>query len=151
MATHPNILAWRISWTEEPGRLQSMGSQRAGHRAEQLTLLLYTYIYMYTIQYTNIIDWKTIKCSKEVKNHYSVLTGKQKDRYRHRDTDKDRHQIPRGQQSFLLISFSGSSIMIHTINNAQKHLNTNFSGPLGKNHCSHIIPWKNMQTREIYQ
>ena len=27
MTTHPNILAWRIPWTEEPGRLQSMGSQ----------------------------------------------------------------------------------------------------------------------------
>ena len=31
MATHCSILAWRISWTEEPGRLQSMGSQRVGH------------------------------------------------------------------------------------------------------------------------
>ena len=29
MATHSSILAWRIPWTEEPGRLQSMGSQRA--------------------------------------------------------------------------------------------------------------------------
>ena len=28
MATHPSILAWRIPWTEEPGGLQSMGSQR---------------------------------------------------------------------------------------------------------------------------
>ena len=28
MATHSNILAWRISWTEEPGGLQSMGSQK---------------------------------------------------------------------------------------------------------------------------
>ena len=28
MATHSSILAWRILWTEEPGRLQSMGSQR---------------------------------------------------------------------------------------------------------------------------
>ena len=28
MATHSSILAWRISWTEEPGGLQSMGSQR---------------------------------------------------------------------------------------------------------------------------
>ena len=27
METHPNILAWRMPWTEEPGRLQSMGSQ----------------------------------------------------------------------------------------------------------------------------
>ena len=31
MATHSSILAWRIPWTEEPGGLQSMGSQRVGH------------------------------------------------------------------------------------------------------------------------
>ena len=31
MATHSSILAWRITWTEEPGGLQSMGSQRVGH------------------------------------------------------------------------------------------------------------------------
>ena len=31
MATHSGILAWRIPWTEEPGRLQSLGSQRVAH------------------------------------------------------------------------------------------------------------------------
>ena len=31
MAIHSSILAWRIPWTEKPGRLQSMGSQRFGH------------------------------------------------------------------------------------------------------------------------
>ena len=31
MATYSSILAWRISWTEEPGGLQSMGSQRVRH------------------------------------------------------------------------------------------------------------------------
>ena len=31
MAIHPSILAWRIQWTEEPGGLQSTGSQRIGH------------------------------------------------------------------------------------------------------------------------
>ena len=31
MATHSNTLAWKIPWIEEPGRLQSMGSQRVGH------------------------------------------------------------------------------------------------------------------------
>ena len=31
MATHSSILAWIIPWTEEPGRLQSMGSYRVGH------------------------------------------------------------------------------------------------------------------------
>ena len=30
IATHSSILAWRIPWTEEPGGLQSMGSQRVG-------------------------------------------------------------------------------------------------------------------------
>ena len=30
-ATHSSTLAWKIPWTEEPGRLQSMGSQRVGH------------------------------------------------------------------------------------------------------------------------
>ena len=31
MATHSSILAWEILWTEEPGRLQSKGSQRVRH------------------------------------------------------------------------------------------------------------------------
>ena len=31
MATHSSILAWRIPWSEEPGRLRSTGSQRVGH------------------------------------------------------------------------------------------------------------------------
>ena len=39
MATHSSILSWRIPWTEEPGALQSLGSQRVGH-AEQLTDLV---------------------------------------------------------------------------------------------------------------
>ena len=32
MTTHSGIIAWRIPWTEEPGTLQSMGSQKVGHR-----------------------------------------------------------------------------------------------------------------------
>ena len=31
MATHSSTLAWKIPWTEEPGRIQSMGLQRVGH------------------------------------------------------------------------------------------------------------------------
>ena len=34
MAPHSSTLAWRITWTEEPGRLQSMGSLRVGHDKE---------------------------------------------------------------------------------------------------------------------
>ena len=36
MTTHSNILAWKIPWTEEPGRLQSMGSKRVGHDGSDL-------------------------------------------------------------------------------------------------------------------
>ena len=38
MALHSSILAWRIPWTEGPGRLQSMGSQRV-NTTERLTLI----------------------------------------------------------------------------------------------------------------
>ena len=38
MATYSNILAWKIPWTEEPGRLQSMGLQRVGHAEHRLVI-----------------------------------------------------------------------------------------------------------------
>ena len=37
MATHSSILAWKIPWMEEPGRLQSMGSQKSRTRLSDLT------------------------------------------------------------------------------------------------------------------
>ena len=44
MAPHPSILAWKIPWTEEPGRLQSMGSLRVGHDwATWLSLFTFTH------------------------------------------------------------------------------------------------------------
>ena len=45
MATHSRILAWRIPWTEEPGRHQSMGSQRVRHNLvteQQQIIIIYT-------------------------------------------------------------------------------------------------------------
>ena len=42
MATHSSILAWKISWTEEPGGLQSMGLQRVRHYWATDTYLLTT-------------------------------------------------------------------------------------------------------------
>ena len=44
MATHSSILAWKIPWMEEPGRLQSTGLQRAGHNwATSLSLYIKYY------------------------------------------------------------------------------------------------------------
>ena len=42
MATHSRILVWRIPWTEEPGGLQSVGSQRVGH--DSVTDIQHTHI-----------------------------------------------------------------------------------------------------------
>ena len=44
MATHSSVLAWRISWSEEPGRLQSMGWQRVRH--DQVTSLHFTMVHL---------------------------------------------------------------------------------------------------------
>jgi len=49
MATHSSILAWRIPCTEEPGGLQSMGSQRVGH--DWATSLHFTSLHAYRIIY----------------------------------------------------------------------------------------------------
>ena len=46
MATHSSTLAWKIPWTEKPGRLQSMGSQRVGHKATSLSLLSFKELFL---------------------------------------------------------------------------------------------------------
>ena len=49
MATHSSILAWRISWTENPGGLQSMGSQRLDMTEPLTHSLFHVTIYMFTM------------------------------------------------------------------------------------------------------
>ena len=53
MATHSSILAWRIPWTEEPGRRQSMGSQEFD-MTERLTL--YSYVVQYCSRYPHVAN-----------------------------------------------------------------------------------------------
>jgi len=50
MATHSSILAWEILWAEDPGRLQYMGSQRAGPNSANNTAHIHTY--KHTLIYT---------------------------------------------------------------------------------------------------
>ena len=56
MVTHSRILAWRIPWMEEPGRLQSMGSQRVGHDWG-----------------TSLYSLHTLSLEKEMTTHSSIL------------------------------------------------------------------------------
>ena len=57
MATHSNILAWKIPWMEEPGKLQSTGLQRVRTRLSDFTFTLisiYTISQIYIPTYVNI-------------------------------------------------------------------------------------------------
>ena len=56
MATHSSILAWRIPWTEEPGRLQSVGSQRVGYDWATFTYsLMYRHLYVPFMCFSHIV------------------------------------------------------------------------------------------------
>ena len=50
MTTHSSILAWEISWTEEPGGLQSMELQRAGHSSATNTFIIIIMMMMMMIK-----------------------------------------------------------------------------------------------------
>ena len=67
MATHSTIIAWEIPWTEEPGGLQSMGSQRVRHNflTKQQFWLHSTEILIHVLHmmsYTQPIPCSTLRC-----------------------------------------------------------------------------------------
>jgi len=59
MSAHASILAWRISWTEEPGGLQSMGSQRIRHDWATNTMNLVNSLlcFLYSVQFSHCHVW----------------------------------------------------------------------------------------------
>ena len=59
VATYSSILAWEIPWTEEPGRLQSVGSQRAGHN------LVTKKQQQQSITHGVVAEWKELVCFKD--------------------------------------------------------------------------------------
>ena len=69
MATHSSTLAWKIPWTEEPGRLQSMGLQRVGH----------DWATEHACMYLSLLISGTVLISKPISTHLiftSTLLGK---------------------------------------------------------------------------
>ena len=59
MATHSSILAWKIPWTEEPGGLQSMGSQKSWTQLSDYTHTLMWDLSSQTRDQSYILHWKT--------------------------------------------------------------------------------------------
>ena len=60
LATHSSILAWRTPWTEEPGGLQSIGSQRVRHDWSNLACTQVSYYTNYVIMHLFSLLWKNI-------------------------------------------------------------------------------------------
>ena len=59
MAPHSSALAWRIPWTEEPGRLQSMGSRRVGHDwVTSLSLLTFHALEKEKATHSSVLAWR---------------------------------------------------------------------------------------------
>ena len=79
MATHSSILAWRIPWTEEPGGLQSIGSQRVGHDWVTNTLhsihspFSYPLVEFYNKKMLNFLTVQVDKILKLNTNHQNYL------------------------------------------------------------------------------
>ena len=69
METHSNTLAWKIPWTEEPGRLKSMGSQRVRH--DWVTSLSFSFLSKLKVFcfFFNYITWGGNRC------FYTCVTG----------------------------------------------------------------------------
>ena len=73
MATHSSTLAWKIPWTEEPGGLQSMGSQRVRHTwATSLSLSLHFHIHKH-VHNCMLVKEHLEECKKENKNEKKHL------------------------------------------------------------------------------
>ena len=81
MATHLSILAWEIPWTEEPGRLQSIGSQRVGHNWETNPYRACTFSDSPDLWFIRKYSWKNQEVTlemeeeKESRAHMDKLNG----------------------------------------------------------------------------
>ena len=59
MALHSSTLAWKIPWTEEPGRLQSMGSQRVGQDfTTSLSLFTFNALEKEMATHSTVLAWR---------------------------------------------------------------------------------------------
>ena len=73
MATHSSILTWRIPWTEEPGGLQPMGSQKSQTWLKQLSTHILSHCFMvkfhvFWVKRETLLEWYNIEFSSGMSN-----------------------------------------------------------------------------------
>ena len=83
---HASILVWRIPWTEEPGGLQSIGSQRVRHDWSNLA---YTHTYICICVYTYICVYIYIYRHTHTHTHIYIYTHRERESYREGEIPDD--------------------------------------------------------------
>ena len=58
MATHSSTLAWKITWTGEPGRLQSLGLLRVGHDCSNFTFTFHFHALEKETTHSSVLAWR---------------------------------------------------------------------------------------------
>ena len=76
MATHSSILAWKNPRIEELGRLQSMGSQRVGHRLSNLHFhFTFTFIFPLARSFSSVFTWIKNRWKGKHSTHCRMLAA----------------------------------------------------------------------------
>ena len=73
LATHSSILAWRIPWTEEPGRLQSIGSQRVQYHWSDLAQHIMVILFLGFFFFLYLTQESLLSCSISAVTYYQTL------------------------------------------------------------------------------
>ena len=101
MATHSSLLAWRIPWTEEPGGLQSMKSQRVGHDWACIHLLRFSGMVRPTDQKMIVIEM-TGCCSSQEEGTCHTMQGHTE---KHQGHSGGRGHVERPRARILTVVF----------------------------------------------
>ena len=76
MAPHSSTLAWKIPWMEEPGRLQSIGSQRVGHDwATSLSLFIVMHWRGKTATHSSVLAWRILRTAEDGRAWWAAVYG----------------------------------------------------------------------------
>ena len=65
MAIHSSILAWKMPWTEKPGKIQSTGSQRVRRDWATSLFFIHAHAHTHTQTHTKFLDWKNQYCEND--------------------------------------------------------------------------------------
>ena len=111
MATHSSTLAWKISWTEVSGRLQSMGSQRVGH---DWATSLSRFTFMYWRRKCNPLQCSCLENPRDGRAWWAAIYGVAQSQTRLKQLSSS-SSIRRNAFESVLMKWIRTSLMVQTV------------------------------------